>query len=456
MKEGSPFPPGPKFVFGAYFAFYRDTLGYLQRVTRRYGDIVHMAAGAHHDYVIAHPDYVETAILADEKKLLRSIHRPLKRLFGKGLLGSQGEFHASQRRLIQPFFHRQRIAAYTPPVVEYSQRLNTRWRDAQIVDIAQEMTRLTMAIIVKVLFGADVENGAREIARNLETIVAMTNRTKIPFHSARKFAEARAKLDEFIYRLIDEHRRANLAQPDFLSALLNLQTAEGSAAGQSDEQIRDEAMTMFVAGHETVASAMAWTWYLLSVHPDVQARVQHELDAVLERRIPALEDLPRLTYTAMVFSESMRLYPPVWVMTRRSVGEFRLGEYDVPAGSYIHICQYLLHRDSRFFPDPDRFDPMRWTPEAAAARPKYCYFPFGAGSRKCVGDNFAFVEGMLILAILAQHWTMRLVSGRNPKPQPLVSLRPPDGMMIELRRRSPAEAEKISGRAPASAEVKMH
>jgi len=445
--NASRFPPGPKFAIGAYLSLYRDPLNYGFRITRRYGDIVHLhLAGVHH-YIVAHPDYVKAVLLADESEMLRSIHRRLKRLLGRGLLSSQGEFHAAQRRLIQPSFNKQQVAAYASVVAEYGERERDRWRNGQTFDITEEMMSLTMAIIVKVLFGADIENEGHDIARNLETIVAMTHRKRVLFRSKRKRERAQAQLDAFVFDLIEQRRtgagctgsplqtKDGRDHPDFLSALLNLQFPEDWTPQQRDQQVRDEAMTMFAAGHETVASSMAWTWYLLSQHPEVETRLHRELDAVLAGRTPTVDDLHSLTYTGMVVAESMRLYPPVWTMARRNVKDFPLGDYVIPAGSYIHVSQYLLHRDPRFFPDPERFDPMRWTPEATAARPRFSYFPFGAGSRKCVGENLAMVEAILLLAILAQRWSLRLVAGANNKPRPLVTLRPAYGTIMKLEER---------------------
>ena len=433
--NASRFPPGPKFAIGAYLAFYRDPLNFLFRITRRYGDIVHLHLAGDHHYVVAHPDYVKAVLLADESEMLRSIHRPLRQLFGQGLLGSQGEFHAAQRRLIQPSFNKPQVADYAAVVAQYAERVRDRWRHGQVFDVTEEMMSLTMAIIVKVLFGADIENEAHDVARNLETIVAMTHRRRVPFHNKQKLERAQAELDAFLFGLIEQRRKDGQDHPDYLSALLKLPLPEDWTPQQRDQQVRDEAMTMFVAGHETMASSMAWTWYLLSQNPEAEARMHSELDAVLAGRTPTVDDLFSLTYTGMVVSESMRLYPPVWTMTRRTINDFPLGDYVVPAGSYIHVSQYLVHRDPRYFPDPDRFDPMRWTPEETAARPRFSYFPFGAGSRKCVGENLALVEAMLLLAILAQRWSLRLVAGANNKPQPLVSLRPAYGTLMKLEER---------------------
>jgi len=436
--NAAQFPPGPKFALGAALAYYSDPLNYLFRLTRRYGDLVHLQLARDHHFVVASPDYVKAVLLADESEMNRSIHRPLRQLFGRGLLGSQGELHSAQRRLIQPSFNKPQVAAYAGIVARYAERLRDRWRPGQVFDIAEEMMSLTMAIIVKVLFSVDVENDGRDIARHLETIVAMTHRRRVPFHSKKKLARAQAHLDAFVFGLIAQRRKSGQEQPDFLSALLNMPLPEDWTQQRRDQQVRDEAMTMFVAGHETVASSMSWTWYLLSQNPEAEARMHQELDSMLGGRTPAVDDLFRLTYTGMVIAESMRLYPPVWTMTRRTMKDFPLGDYVIPEGCYIHVSQYLMHRDPRYFPDPERFDPMRWTPEASAARPKFSYFPFGAGSRKCVGENLAMVEALLLLAVLAQRWSLRLVGGAA-KPQPLVSLRPAYGTLMKLEERQPAD-----------------
>jgi len=318
--NAAQFPPGPKFALGAALAYYSDPLNYLFRLTRRYGDLVHLQLARDHHFVVASPDYVKAVLLADESEM---------NLFGRGLLGSQGELHSAQRRLIQPSFNKPQVAAYAGIVARYAERLRDRWRPGQVFDIAEEMMSLTMAIIVKVLFSVDVENDGRDIARHLETIVAMTHRRRVPFHSKKKLARAQAHLDAFVFGLIAQRRKSGQEQPDFLSALLNMPLPEDWTQQRRDQQVRDEAMTMFVAGHETVASSMSWTWYLLSQNPEAEARMHQELDSMLGGRTPAVDDLFRLTYTGMVIAESMRLYPPVWTMTRRTMKDCAL-ELNVP------------------------------------------------------------------------------------------------------------------------------
>jgi cytochrome P450 len=252
----------------------------------------------------------------------------------------------------------------------------------------------------------------------------------------RRFRRARERLDRIIYRIIDERRRSKEDRGDLLSMLLLAEDEEGGGAGMSNEQVRDEAMTLFLAGHETTANLLAWTWYLLSQHPEVEAKLHAELDAVLEAgRLPAVEDLPRLRYTEMVVAEVMRLYPPAWAVGRRAVEDHEFGGYRVPAGSLILVSQYVMHRDPRFFPDPERFDPERWTDEAKQARPQFSYFPFGGGPRRCIGEAFAWMEAALIIATLASRWRMRLAPGRKVEAQPRITLRPAGGVPVTLERR---------------------
>jgi cytochrome P450 len=450
------YPPGPTSLARTGYELYRDPLGLLTRLTREYGDIVHLQLGSRHDYILNHPDSIKSVMLAGEEEMLRSFPRPMKRVLGNGLLSSQGECHKRQRRLIQPCFHHQHAASCAQVITEYTERVASHWRDGQTVDIFAEMLRLTMAIVVKALFNADVENEAAEIGRVLDIIMEMTHKNAIPYldeflarlplPSTKRYENARAVLDGMVYGMIDERRAAGSEQNDFLSAMLRLQGTE-EGYGLSDEQVRDEVMTMFVAGHETIGSALAWTWYLLAEHPEVERRMQEELDEVLGGRVATGADFARLPYTNMIMLESMRLYPPVWLMARRPVHDYQVAGYTVPAGSYFHISQYLMHRDQRYFPNPERFDPDRWKAEAVASRPRFSYFPFGGGSRKCIGESFAMMEGVLVVATLAQQWTMQVAPGHRVEMEPLITLRPKGGIPVTLRRRSASGDLKVRGAA---------
>jgi cytochrome P450 len=258
---------------------------------------------------------------------------------------------------------------------------------------------------------------------------------KLPLPQVRRYERMRARLDATIYRIIDERRRSGEDRGDLLSILLLAQDEESGQGGMSNTQVRDEALTLFLAGHETTANTLTWTWYLLSQHPEVERKLHQELDEILQGRLPAFEDVPRLAYTEMVVAESIRLYPPAWAIGRRSLVDQKIGNYAVPANAIVLLSPFVTHRDARFFPDPSRFDPERWTPEAKDARSQYSYFPFGGGTRRCVGEGFAWAEAILVLATLASRWRAKLVAGQRIEPKALITLRPKHGIRMTIERR---------------------
>lgn len=417
----------------------------MMAMAAEYGDIVHFSIGPQHLYLFNHPDLVREVLVTNQKNFHKSrgLERA-KRLLGNGLLTSEGDFHLRQRRLAQPAFHRQRIAGYGATMTEYSARAQSTWEDGQTLDMHHEMMKLTLGIVSKTLFDADVDNEANEIGEALTTAFESFNLAmlpfteyleRLPFPAVRRFNAARARLDNTIYRMIDERRRTGEDRGDLLSMLLMATDTEGDGSGMNDAQLRDEALTIFLAGHETTANALTWTWYLLSQHPAVEARMHAEIAASLSGRVPGYGDLAALPYTRMVFAESMRLYPPAWAIGRRALASFEVRGYTVPKRSVVLMNQYIMHRDPRYFPDPERFDPERWTAEAQAERPKFSYFPFGGGTRVCIGEQFAWMEGILLIASIAQHWRMRLVQGHPVDVQPLITLRPRHGMRMTLERR---------------------
>ncbi len=434
------YPPGPKkkFFGGYIFAFRRDPLEFLARVARDYGDSTSFHVGPHRFYFFNHPDLIRDVLVTQHDKFHkgRALKRS-KRLLGEGLLTSEGEHYRRQRRLAQPAFHRARIEAYGSVMVDCAQRATARWHDGQTLDISNEMTRLTLAIVGKTLFDADVEADAREVGEALTEVMDMFGYLmlpyaelleKLPLPAHKRFQKARARLDAIIYRLINERRASGVDRGDLLSMLLLAEDTEGDGAGMSNEQVRDEAMTLFLAGHETTANLLTWTWYLLAQHPEVEARLHAELDAVLEDgRAPATQDLPRLVYTEMVVSESMRLCPPAWAVGRLAIKECEIGGYHIPQGALVLVSQYVMHRDARFFPDPEAFDPERWTPATKETRPPFAYFPFGGGPRRCIGESFAWMEATLLVASIARHWRMRLVPGQQVEMLPRITLRPGKG-----------------------------
>ena len=412
---------------------------------REYGDIVHYKIGPQHLYLFNDPDLIKDVLVTNQKNFTKS--RGLERarkLLGNGLLTSEDDFHLRQRRLAQPAFHRQRIASYGDTMTAYAHRTRSGWQNDATVDMHVEMMRLTLAVVAKTLFDADVDAEAAEIGKALTVAFESFNfgllpftelLEKLPLPYVRRFNAARDTLDRTIYRMIEERRATNDDRGDLLSMLLMATDTEGDGSGMSDLQLRDEAMTIFLAGHETTANALTWTWYLLSQHPEVEARMHNEIDGALAGRKAGFDDLALLPYTRMVLAESMRLYPPAWAIGRRAINSFEARGYTIPGRSVVLMSQYITHRDPRFFPDPERFDPERWTTDAQAARPKFSYFPFGGGSRVCIGEQFAWMEGILLVATLAQQWKMRLVPGHPVDIQPLITLRPRHGMRMTLERR---------------------
>jgi cytochrome P450 len=445
-RAAGAFPPGPKpgIIGAGKLMFRRDLLGFLVRAAAEHGDIVHFKIGPQHTYLLNDPDYIKDVLVTHNKSFAkgRGLERA-KRILGEGLLTSEGEFHRRQRRLAQPAFHRQRIAAYADLMARYAARARDGWAAGETRDVSKEMMELTLAIVAKTLFDADVESEAGEIGRAIAELVDLFTIAMVPFSelldklplpSTRRFNRARARLDQTIFRIIEERRELGEDRGDLLSMLLLAQDEE-EGGGMTDLQLRDEAMTIFLAGHETTANALTWTWYLLSRHPEAEARVHAEVDATLGGRLPGVEDLPRLAYVERVLAESMRLYPPAWIVGRRALVDYPVGGYVVPAGSIVLMSQFVTHHDARFFPDPYRFDPDRWTPEARASRPKFSYYPFGAGPRQCIGEQFAWMEGILLLATVAQRWRLRLVPGHPVEMQPLITLRARHGMRMTIEAR---------------------
>jgi len=330
-------------------------------------------------------------------------------------------------------------------MVEYAEKSSARWRDGQTLDISDEMMRLTLAVVGKTLFDADVESEADEVGEALTDVMELFGYLMLPYVElleylplphTRRFKRARARLDAVVYRIIEDRRRSSHDRGDLLSMLLLAVDEEGDRTGMTNEQLRDEAMTIFLAGHETTANALAWAFYLLALHPEAERRLHEELDAVLAGRAPTVEDVPALRYAEMVVAETMRLYPPAWALGRTAVADHEAGGYHIPRGSLVLVSQYVMHRDPRFFPDPERFDPGRFTPEAKAARPQFSYFPFGGGPRRCIGEGFAWMEATLLLASLARRWRMRLAPGSRVAPQPRITLRPgKGGIPVTLERR---------------------
>ncbi len=442
----APLPPGPKGhpILGVMPDFNRDSLAFITRC-KEYGDVVRSRFLYLHAYFLYNPDDIENVVSTNAKNFIKSrtLRSPFfQRLVGKGLLTSEGEVWRRQRRLAQPAFHRQRINAFGDVMVDYAQRMISAWKENEVRDIHRDMMRLTLEIVVKTLFNADVSKDADKVGRALVEIVKpfasqatvkwiLDNRLPTPTH--RRFFGAARKIDDIVYRIIAERRASGDDQGDLLSMLLQEHDEDGSQ--MSDRQLRDEVMTLFLAGHETTALTLSWAWYLLAQHPEVEQKFHAEVDEVLGGRLPTVADLQRLKYTEMITKESMRLYPPAYGLGREAIDDCEIGGFRVPRGSQVFMFQWVTQRDARYFPEPERFYPERWTEEFANSLPKYAYFPFGGGPRFCIGNSFAMMEIILVLATIGQRFRTPLAHAAEVAILPAMSLRPRDGIYVVIESR---------------------
>jgi cytochrome P450 len=447
VQAAAAAPPGPPRSLRSLIIYGpgRDPLTFFSGVARAYGDIALVRMAGERLFLLNHPRLVKDVLVTNQRNFRkgRGLERA-RRLLGEGLLTSEGAVHLRQRRLLQPAFHKDRIASYASVMTDYADRIQRRWVDGDTIDAAQEMMRLTLGVVGKTLFDTDVESKAQNVGRALSSVLESFWITMLPFYDVleqlplpvfRRGRQARAELDAIIYGMIAERRRAPSDRGDLLSMLLMAQDEENHGAPMTDVQVRDEAMTIFLAGHETTANALSWTWYLLSGAPDVEARMHEEIDRVLGGRLPTIGDIPNLAYVEKVVTEAMRLYPPAWIIGRRAIEDYPVDGYLVPARSVVVVSPYILHHDPRFFANPERFDPDRWTPEFKASLPPFAYFPFGGGSRRCIGEAFAWMELVLVASTIAQRWRLRLVPGHPVVPQPVVTLRLKHGLKMTAHHR---------------------
>lgn len=445
LRRRSNQAPGPRARYPGQFliTLATDKLALFGGMARS-GDVSQITIGPQPVALLSHPDDIQAMLVTKQRSFVKGRALEVSKvLLGEGLLTSEGEPHLRQRRLIQPAFHRERLASYSASMTELAERQQRNWRPNELLDVHEQMMRVTLAIAGRTLFDADVEGDAHDVAEALELSLRMFNRAILPMGTLFEFApipwvrelhRARRRMDALIHRLIQERRAEGRDRGDLLSMLINARDEEGDHTGMSDRQLRDELITLMLAAHETTANALTWTWYLLSQHPAVEAALHAELDRVLGGRLPTVTDLPALAYTRQVLAESMRLFPPAWAVERRAIEDVEIGGYTIASGTVVLACQYFVHRDSRWWIHPEQFRPERWE-EPARDRPKFAYFPFGAGTRICIGEHFAWMEGMLVLASIAQRWRLRYEASTAPVPQPLVTLRPKGGLPMRLVRR---------------------
>ncbi len=451
----TPRIPGPRQRYPGQFTIgaARDPLSFLTRVAREYGDVVQFSLGGNRAVLLAHPDDIRDVLVTNGRLFHKG--RGLQRarlLLGQGLLTSEDEFHLRQRRLASPAFHRARVESYAHTMAAYARRRAESWREGETFDVAREMAAYTLAVVGKTLFDADIEGEAHEIGDALSASIAAFNfmtlpmgdlLMRLPFPAVRRFGRARDRLDATIYRMITERRTSGADRGDLLSMLLLAHDTEGDGSGMSDVQLRDEAITLMLAGHETTANALDWTWYLLSSHPEVESRLHAEVDA-LGGALPSAADTSRLPYTRAVIAESMRLFPPAWVIGRTALVDYPVRGHVIRKGSLVLVSQWVTHRDPRWWDDAESFQPERWLDSAGGREVgrsggqrggRFAYFPFGAGTRACIGEQFAWMEATLAVATFAQRWRLRLVPNHPVVPQAIITLRQRHGVMMTVHAR---------------------
>lgn len=446
MADIHPPRPAGLPLLGNLLEARRDPLQFVVRMMTDYGDLASYRIGPYTGYLTSHPDYVRHILQDNHTNYSKDVYsyQMLKPVIGEGLVTSDGDHWLRQRRLIQPAFHRKHIAIFGSLITEATLDLLDHWRsdveDGQPVDVFQEMARLTLRLIGEILFSLDITQDVDTIGTAFTTLnedVSYRLRTVfvpplwVPTPRNLAFRKARSELDRIVYEIIAERRESNRSRNDLLDMLLEARE-EGSDAGMSDQQLRDEAMTLLLAGHETTATALAWIWYLLSTHPTEFHRLIAELERVLGDRVPTVDDVPALEHTERVIQEALRLYPPIWIVGRSAIADDRIASYIIPAGSVVLFSQYAIHRHPGFWENPMGFDPDRFAPARSAGRHPYAYFPFGGGPRLCLGGSLSMLEMQLIVATIAQNFRLDLVPGHSVLPEPLVTLRPRHGMPMNL------------------------
>ncbi|OLC94971.1 MAG: hypothetical protein AUH86_13170 [Acidobacteria bacterium 13_1_40CM_4_58_4] len=447
-SPGLPPVPRGRFLLGSLVELSRDWLGFYKRCAEEYGDVVHVRLAHVSVYLLVHPRDIETVLVTQAGNFTKSAdYRALARVLGNGLLTSEGEFWKRQRGLIQPAFHRQNILAYAQVMTEAAGRMLDSWKNEGERNIHDDLMCVTLQIVAQCLYGAEVSGSAERVGQAMEVVMqrfvinaslALLFFLDMPVFLARREQRAIRDLDKIIGGIIRKRRSSNQPREDLLDMLLRARDTDGHP--MSDTQLRDEVMTLFLAGHETTAIALSWACYLIAQNPHVEAALVEELREVLGDRVPIPDDLPRLRYTEMVLKEAMRLYPAVWGIGRKAISDCELGGYRIPAGSNLFILQWRTQRDARFFPDPERFDPERWRddPVRSGKIPRFAYFPFGGGPRVCVGASFAMMEATLLLAMIQQGFHLELVLDHPVEMFATVTLRPKYGIRVIAKRRRSA------------------
>lgn len=447
MASFSKLPPGPtgRFLLGNALELSRNWMGYLTDCARKYGDAVFFRFVHVPICLLVHPDYIEQVLVTQQSNFVKSRdYRVLSHVMGEGLLTAEGEAWRRQRRLVQPAFHHENIRGYGSVMVDCATRMLDTWEDGVARDIHKDMTRLTLEIVTRALFGTTVLERADDVATGLQSMMeeftwhanlSFILPEILPLPVRRRLRRGIQLLDDVFYSIIHSRRVNSSDRDDLLGALLNMRHPDGRP--MTDRELRDEMMTLLLAGHETTAVALTWTWYLLALNKQTETKLHEELDAVLGDREPTVGDIPHLRYTEWVIKESMRLYPPAWGIGRRALADFEVGGCRVPAGTNVFLMQWITHRDERFYPEPECFRPERWDePLQGSHLPRFAYFPFGGGPRKCIGASFAMMEAVLLLAMFARRFRLELAPDARVELLPSLTLRPRFGLRMVVHKKN--------------------
>ncbi len=443
--------PGPKGLplLGNLLDLRKDSLGFIKKVQKEFGDIAHFKAGKYRIYLVSHPDYAQRVFQDHYKNYGKQTKawRKFRDFLGNGLLSNEGEFWKRQRRISQPAFHRDKIASFAAQMVQDTEELLKKWETAyqknEPIDISSEMMHVTLQIMGETLLSANLSGDAEKVREAMTTTLRITNERlrsfievplSIPTPKNRRFLKARQTLDDIVYKIIEDRQNKKNQYQDLLSMLMNT-VDEETDERMNKKQLRDEVMTIFLAGHETTANALSWTFYLLSQKPEAEERLSSEIHSVLNGRAPTLADIPQLAYTERVVKESMRLCPPVPIIGRSVTEDDEMGGYFIPKNSVVLTTPYLTHRHPDFWENPEKFDPDRFLSERFSKLPKYAYFPFGGGPRLCIGNNFAMMEAVLILATIAQRYQLKLIPDQKIEVEVAITLRPKYGIKMQLEKR---------------------
>lgn len=439
-------PPGPRghWLVGSLREASADRLAFFRRCFDDYGDAAAFRLANRRGILLSHPDDIERVLVTENRRFEKNFAlRLLRPLLGNGLILAEGDAWLRQRRLIQPAFSRQQIESYAPAMVEATRSFVSAWQSGEVRNIHSEMMQLTMDIAGRTLLGVNATGQFRGVRECLEGVMQdfmarfgspIPVPLWIPTPGNRRLKRHIRRLNGILQELIEQRRASSTAGGDFLSLLIRARD-EGDGSSLSDKQMRDEVMTMFLAGHDTTANALAWTWWLLGQHPEVQQRLREEVDSVLSGRDPTAADVPRLPLCENILRESMRLYPPAYVVGRRAMEDCTIGKYFIRKGTNVLMSSWVVHRDSRWYDQPDEFLPDRWANGLLTRIPKYAYFPFGGGPRACIGNNFAMLEGVLVIATMAQQLQLSAVTQPPVKLLPAVTLKPAQPLEMKVEKR---------------------